>query len=76
MQLLTSFLSFMCGSSDPSAPYLQGIHAYEEGSVACRTARSAWAARLLLESRAFSGGVWSIFIERNPPHHRPLAIRN
>jgi hypothetical protein len=34
------------------------------------------AARLLLESRPFSGGVWSIFIGRNPPTHTPSSISN
>jgi hypothetical protein len=55
--------------------HLQGIHTYGGGSDAHRTARSAsatrrerWRRGCYLKSRAFSGGVWSIFIGRKTPH--------
>jgi hypothetical protein len=54
--------------------HLQGIHTYGEASVARRDEERALAVRLLLESRTFSGGVWSIFIGRKPL--TPSSISN
>jgi hypothetical protein len=64
--------------------HLQGIHTYGEGSDACPTARSASATRrerwrrgcYLKKSCLFGRGVIHIYWEENPPHHRPLAIRD
>jgi hypothetical protein len=64
--------------------HLQGIHMYGEASDARRTARSASATRrerwqcgcYLRKLCLFRRGVVHIYWEENPPHHRPLAIRD
>jgi hypothetical protein len=64
--------------------HLQGIHTYGGGSDTHWTATSASATRrerwrrdcYLKKSCLFRTGVVHIYWEINPPHHRPLAIRD
>jgi hypothetical protein len=83
VQLLTSFLTCTCGSSDPSAtnvtppryPHVQRRKRHTPGCYARECDEERALAALLLESRPFSGGVWSIFIGRTPTH-TPSSISN